>query len=598
MTAGEGARGPRILHVAAVEYTATALLAPQMRWLRTLDYDVRLACCPDGPRFRSSLAEFQPVELAFPRSGNPAAMARACRRFVQIVNQMRPAVVHLHTPAAALPIRMIPRTLIPRQTRIVYTVHGFAHVWDGGGLRDRVLERVERLLSGRTDLLLFQSREDLDQTRRRGYRTALRYLGNGVEDGWFTIAPRAAPRSPLELLFVGRLIREKGVLDLLEALPSVPGVRLSIVGAELPTERDGVEAAARSRAEEPDLKGRVRFMGPVAKDDMPAVVAACDAMVLPSYREGVPRSLIEGFAASRPAVATDVRGCRELIQDGVTGFLAPPGNPDLLATALRRLVDLSAADYRVMSAAAHDLASQDYRESTVLGRLLDAYVEVGVPPQRSASVRPPVVADDLAGGHLGARAAPQKENGGGSVQSVSRVDGIVQEAQPEQEGADEATSVLRPGQTPNEVVHAPEQYGAKAGGGSEVDLVEPAEQVAVPASGEAGEVVGAGVDLLHERRLGVNQAIVGQNSMNLTNDFHRVENVLEDRLDDDSVDAAGLQGNRMRVGDQLGDVAAVKVESDHLDVVTGVEAVQTVADGATANHEHAATPLRQHVEQP
>jgi glycosyltransferase involved in cell wall biosynthesis len=385
-----GTSGPRILHVAAVEYTATALLAPQLRWLLYRGYDVRLACAPDGPRFGDSLADFQPVVLAFPRSGSPRAMLRACRRLVEIVRELQPAVLHLHTPAAAIPARLIPRAMIPRHIRIAYTVHGFAHVWDGGGLRDRVLESVERLLAGRCDVLLFQSREDLEQTRRRGYRTALRYLGNGVEDHWFSVPPRVAPRSPLELLFVGRLIREKGVLDLLEALALVPGARLTVVGAELPTERDGVEAAARSRAEAPDLQGRVHFRGAVAKEDMPAAVAACDAMVLPSYREGVPRSLIEGFAASRPAVATDVRGCRELIRDGSTGFLAPPRNPNLLAGALRRLVDLSPAGYRAMSAAAHDLADRDYREVTVLGRLADAYSDLGAPPPESASLGSPV----------------------------------------------------------------------------------------------------------------------------------------------------------------------------------------------------------------
>ena len=424
------AQRPRILHVAAVEYTATVLLAPQLQWLSAHGYDVRLACSPDGPRFRASLGDFQPVELAFPRSVNPGAMLRACLRFVQIVNQMRPAVVHLHTPAAALPIRMIPRNLIPRQTRIVYTVHGFAHVWEGGGFRDAVLERAERLLSPQTDLMLFQSHEDLAQTRRLGYRAPLRYLGNGVEDEWFAIPPRAAPRSPLELLFVGRLIREKGVLDLLEALPSVPGATLTVVGAELPTDRDGVEATARRRAEAPDLRGRVRFLGSVAKADMPAVVAACDAMVLPSYREGVPRSIIEGFAASRPAVATDVRGCRELIEDGITGFLVPPRAPDLLAAALRRLVSLPADGYRVMAGAAHALASSQYRESAVMDRLLAAYVELGVAPQPSVSLRTPVVSDDVGGSHLGIGAASEKVNGRGRVQGVGPVDVTVEEAQP------------------------------------------------------------------------------------------------------------------------------------------------------------------------
>jgi glycosyltransferase involved in cell wall biosynthesis len=466
---------PVILHVAAVEYTATALLNPQMRFLQANGYDVRLACAPDRPQFQASLADFDPVKLAFPRSGDPNAMLQGCRRFVRIVNDIRPAVVHLHTPAAAIPARMIPRSFLPRTTHVVYTVHGFAHVWDGGGWRDQVLERVERLLAARTDVMLFQSREDLEQTQKRGYQTSLRYLGNGVEDVWFSIPSRTIPRAPLELLFLGRLVREKGVLDLLEALATVPDARLSIVGAQLPTERNGVEAAARTRAEAPDLRGRVRFMGPVAKDDMPAVIADCDAMVLPSYREGVPRSLIEGFAAGRPAVATDVRGCRELVRDGVTGLLVPPRNPDQLAAALRRFVHLPPARYREMSAAAHALASQQYRESAVLDRLLDAYAEIGAGLQRSTPLSPAVVGDDFSAGHLGVGAAAEKEHGGGSVQRVGGVDATVQEAQPEQQRADDTPRVSGASEPADKVVKAPLQLSARAGNQPGVDLGEPPE---------------------------------------------------------------------------------------------------------------------------
>jgi len=114
----------------------------------------------------------------------------------------------------------------------------------------------------------------------------------------------------------------------------------------------------------------------------------------------------------------------------------------------------------------------------------------------------------------------------------------------------------------------------------------------MPASGEAGEVLGASVDLLHERRLGVDQAVVGKYAMNFRNDLHWGEDVLEDCLHDDSVDAAGLQGDGMRAGDQLGDGAPVEVDSDNL----GVETVQTVADGSTAHDEY--PKAGQHVEHP
>jgi glycosyltransferase involved in cell wall biosynthesis len=590
-------RRPVVLHVAAVEYTATRLLLPQLRALQAKGYDARLACAPDGPDFDRGLAAFRPVRLAFPRSADPVAIGRACHRLVRILRALQPDVLHLHTPAAALPARMLPRLAIPARTRVVYTVHGFPHVWEARGRRDRALERVERLLAPRTDLLLFQSREDLAQAEARGYRTRLRYLGNGVEDSWFAVPARKTPSRPLELLFVGRLIREKGVLDLFDALTAVPDVRLTVAGAQLPTDRDGVEAVLRQRAAAPGLAGRVTFTGLVGKAEMHALVARADALVLPSYREGVPRSLIEGFAAGRPAVATDVRGCRELVEDGVTGFLAPPGQPDRLAAALGAMAALSDERYRTMSTAAGKLASAAYRESVVFDRLVDAYTALGVPdPLSVASLRPSVVADDLAPAQLGRRAAPEEEDSGGAVAGVRRRHHGVEVPQPEQQDTGEAAGGLGPGEPAHEVVEAPQQLGAGAGHHAGVDLLEPAEEVAVPARGEAGEVVRAGVDVLEERGLGVHEAAVGQDPVDLGDDLPRVEDVLEYRLDDHGVDAAVRQGNGVGVGDDVRQVAAVEVQANHLDVGTGrVERVQPVAEPSPADDEHPAGPGRQPV---
>jgi glycosyltransferase involved in cell wall biosynthesis len=584
-----------VLHVAAVEYTATKLLLPQLRALQDRGYDARLACAPDGSEFDPGLAPFQPLPLAFPRSPRPATMAAACRRLVRILRQLQPEILHLHTPAAALPIRMLPRRAIPASTRVVYTVHGFAHVWDARGWRDRALERVERLLAGRTDLLLFQSQEDLAQATARRYRSGLRYLGNGVEDSWFSVPARHAPARPLEVLFVGRLIREKGVLDLFDALAGVPDVRLTVAGAQLPTDRDGVEATLRERAGTGQLAGRVSFTGLVSKAEMQAVVARADALVLPSYREGVPRSLIEGFAAGRPAVATDVRGCRELVQDGVTGFLVPPGRPDRLAEALRAMAACSDTRYRAMSAAAAALASTRYRESVVFDRLVDAYVAVGVHGRPSTPLGSRIVGDDLGPAQLARRAAPQKVDGRGAVAGVASGHPAVQVAQPEQQSPGHPAGELGAGQPADQMVDAPQQPGARAGHRTRVDLGKVPEEVAVPASGEAGEVVPAGVHLLEEGGLGVHQPVRSQHPVDLGDDLRRVEDVLEDRLHHDGVDAAAPQRDGMRVGDQLSQLAAVEVQADDLDLVTGgVQRVQPVAERAAADDKHPAGPVRQH----
>jgi glycosyltransferase involved in cell wall biosynthesis len=183
---------------------------------------------------------------------------------------------------------------------------------------------------------------------------------------------------------VGRLVREKGVVDLLDALERAPGVTLRIAGTQFPTERDGVGSEVARRVGEPPLRGRVELLGELDRAQLQAEHARADFLVLPSYREGVPRSVIEGMAGGLPAVVTDVRGCRELVRHGVNGFVVPPGEPASLARGLLAMASLSAQEYGAMSAAAHETASSRYRESTVFQRLAGIYGELGVPSPDSS----------------------------------------------------------------------------------------------------------------------------------------------------------------------------------------------------------------------
>lgn len=377
-------RRPRVVHVTAVEYTGRALLAPQMEVLQDRGYDVSLLCAPDAEDFGADLMRFNPERVQFPRSIRPLAMARANAEFCERIHALQPDIVHVHTPAVALTVRLLPRRRLPLGTKLVYTVHGFAHVWDRPSSRGTLLERAERTLARRTDALLFQSQEDLEQVRLRGYRTHTFYLGNGVQDDWFT-----GPRDPSQrvggrAMFVGRMIREKGILDLLDAVGLAPEINLRVAGTQLPTERDGVEDQVRLRAASEPLSGRVELLGPVGRARIQAEHASNDFMVLPSYREGVPRSIIEGMASGLPAVVTDVRGCRELVQDKHNGFIVPPGDPGALAAALRRMAGLSREEYRRMSRAAFETASTRYRESFVYDRLVDVYSQLGCPPPSTA----------------------------------------------------------------------------------------------------------------------------------------------------------------------------------------------------------------------
>jgi glycosyltransferase involved in cell wall biosynthesis len=179
-------------------------------------------------------------------------------------------------------------------------------------------------------------------------------------------------------LFVGRLVKEKGILDLFEAVDLCEiDIRLGIVGGQIRSERDGVAAeVAYSSAGSSIHHDRVTLYGHLESDDLRAVLSTHDALVLPSYREGLPRSVIEALAAGRPAIVTDIRGSRELVADGINGLIVPPGDVRALSAAIRRMAELDASTFGAMSAAARRAAT-NYRESAVIQRLLETYENLG-----------------------------------------------------------------------------------------------------------------------------------------------------------------------------------------------------------------------------
>lgn len=370
-----------ILHLAAVEFTAIKLLKPQLEALQERGFDIRVGCQPGPNGFDQTLEQFRPVNVDFPRRLDPVATLQASRRLVKVLSDMRPAAVHLHTPAVALPFRCIPHHFFPPGMKVFYTVHGFAHLWNTGKPKDIVLERIERTLAHRTDLMLFQSYEDFENVQVLHYRTHLEYLGNGVGDEWFAIPPMPPRNGRLKALFVGRLIGEKGIIDLLEALVNLPDVELTVVGAQLPSDRGGVAAQVAELVGKEALKGRVRCTGMISQEQLLKQMLSTDLVVLPSYREGVPRSLIEGMAAGRPLLATDTRGCRELISEGVNGFLVPVARPDLLAQAIRKFVSLSPEVFAAMGVASKERALASHHEQMIFDRLVSAYAGEDMHPR-------------------------------------------------------------------------------------------------------------------------------------------------------------------------------------------------------------------------
>jgi len=301
---------------------------------------------------------------------------------VGMLRRYSPTIVHTHTPKAGVLGRIAAR--LAGVPIVVNTVHGL-YTPDGSPARRRFMLFLERVAARVSDFELSQSREDLETLRRLRIVDPERslYLGNGVNLARFdpTRVDRAAARAGLGISpeavvigTVGRLVWEKGFREFFQMAEDlrqrVRGVVVLAVGPEETEKTDAVPAEVIA-----DLmrRGVVRFLG--MRTDMPALYAAMDIFVLPSYREGFPRSAVEAAAMGKALVLTDIRGCREVVAQGRNGFLVPPRD----AGALRaRVLDLiNDPDLRArMGRESHARAVAEFDERRVIATTLEVYARL------------------------------------------------------------------------------------------------------------------------------------------------------------------------------------------------------------------------------
>ena len=381
MTPRASAR-PKLLHVTTVDLSLDVLLGYQLRRFTEVGFEVVGVSAP-GPHVAAVEADgIRHASVpSLTRSWTPAADARALAALRSLFRRERPAIVHTHNPKSGVLGRLAARAA--RVPVIVNTVHG---LYDQEGLsrtRRAVVGRSERAAMRLSSHELFQSQEDLERAVREGMVPASRasWLGNGVDlarfdganvDAGSVARLRAAWGGSPVVGTVGRLVEEKGYPELFDAWSRVrvahPDAVLVVVGPEETGKDDALEPHVIRRARQDG----VIFHGEGSREEMPALYAAFDLFVLASHREGMPRSAIEASAMRLPVVATDIRGCREVVDDGVTGRLVPVADPTALASAIGDLLaDRAAAGG--MGEAGRARALDRFDESAIVERTLQVY---------------------------------------------------------------------------------------------------------------------------------------------------------------------------------------------------------------------------------
>jgi glycosyltransferase involved in cell wall biosynthesis len=292
-------------------------------------------------------------------------------RFLKLLRRERPAVFLGYTVKPNVYGSLAAHVLgIP----VVNNIAGLGAVF----IRDNWLTRLVRLLYkaalSRSCHVFFQNDEDMELFVEHGLVAAekvSRLPGSGVDLSSFSYAPiLTLENRPFRFLLVARLLWDKGVGEYVEAARMVrhkyPKAKFQLLGfldVKNPT------AVSSAQMDEWVKEGVVEYLG-VADDVKPYLISA-DCVVLPSYREGVPRSLLEAAAIGRPIVTTDAVGCRDAVDDGVNGLLCQIGDAGDLADKLLHIIEMNHQDREIMGQAGRKKMELEFDEKIVIGKYLE-----------------------------------------------------------------------------------------------------------------------------------------------------------------------------------------------------------------------------------
>ncbi len=365
---------PRLLYLVSEDWYFLSHRLPMARAARDAGYDVHVATRVAGGGAAIAAEGFTIHPLTWRRgSTNPVDFTSAVAEVRKVYRALAPELVHQvafwpsivgSLAAAGLPVRR------------VSALAGLGFAFTSNTFKARSVRGVLRpllrpLLSGQHAAILVQNPDDLAAMTALGIPRERIFLipGSGIDTDRLQVQPE--PTGPITMAYVGRLLDDKGLRTLVaaHALLASRGetIRLLIAG-----ETDPANPASIPPSEIDGWRQRPRLevLGHVS--DIAGLWARAHIAVLPSRREGLPKSLLEAAACGRPIVATDVPGCREIARPGVNGLLVPVDNAEALAGAVQQLAHNPAlrAQY---AAAGRALVEHEFSSAHIGGAIVQLY---------------------------------------------------------------------------------------------------------------------------------------------------------------------------------------------------------------------------------
>jgi glycosyltransferase involved in cell wall biosynthesis len=343
-----------------------------MEVLRETGYEV-FACAPhDKYAEKITAAGFRFIPVPIDRRGtNPFIDTLLIARYCRIIRAERPDLILSYTPKPNIYATLAARLYgVP----VINNIAGLGFIFIKGGAKASIVRMLYKVALAGSKRVFFQNREDLNEFVGSGLvkpDTATLLPGSGVDTHKFSPRPVAGPRRHFTFLLVARMLWDKGVGEYVAAATKLvekfPDARFFLLG---PPDPGNPASIPQATLEKWSRDGNARWLG--STDDVRDAIADADCVVLPSYREGIPRTLLEAASMAKPVITTDATGCREAVVDGLTGYLCKPRDVDDLAATMEKMLRLTPEKRQAMGAAGRERILREFDEKIVIERYLTA----------------------------------------------------------------------------------------------------------------------------------------------------------------------------------------------------------------------------------
>jgi glycosyltransferase involved in cell wall biosynthesis len=278
--------------------------------------------------------------LPLKRKGkNPLTDLLMCLRLYRLYRREKPDIVHHFTVKPVIFGTLAAR--ISGISQIINHIPGLGYTFLRAGFIQRLVEILYRLILTPRVQMIFQNPDDLSffLNKRLVIEQQSHLIpGSGVNTDYFSPErfPDASPAREIIFVLVARMLWDKGIAEYVEAAKMVrmdrPETRFLLIGSP---DKGNPASIPLSWLEKQQKDNRIEWIRQT--EDVRPYLASATAVILPSYREGLPRSLTEGAAMAKPIITTAVPGCKEIVENGVNGYLVPPRDPESLAHRMLKL---------------------------------------------------------------------------------------------------------------------------------------------------------------------------------------------------------------------------------------------------------------------